>query len=324
MEGGAITEAIEIVFVSNRFWIIGVYGMKFLRSSLRLILLTLVFLSVLGSDLYARENYAKHRIDYYAVLGIDRGSNSSLEPLFARLNDIIDQEGGNSKFIKELKDKFGLSFGGGKKHRYLFHWGFNQDIRKFKTLRNVLEEEFSKIVRNELAGDENQMDGRSVDEIVEERVGEALEFIHKKRNEINRELIQLCMQITGLPRNESAGLITILWDVHILADYTGKELEGLLPFPEVSIDLKEKGIRRLFEQDIRQSSEFEQMVKGVFKQLEGVYSSGSCGYLNVLCGYSDCVAQVEAGEGAIAQLLKQSKIIRGILEKNGIVFAPSH
>jgi len=290
----------------------------FIRKGLKLIVFLLLFLSVLGSNLYARDSYERHKLDYYAVLGIERAPNNPLKPLFKKLNDIIDQEGGNSEFIKDLKEKYGVSFGGGKKHRYLFHWGFNQDIEKFEPLIEALNKEISEDIKKEGNLDKNQMEKEK-----KEKVKDALKFIKDKRNEANRELIEKCMQITGLPRNEAAGLLTILWDIHILADYTGKELEGLPHFCEVSIDLREKGINRLFEQDIRQSSEFERMVDQMVEQLDSVYSNGPCGYLNVLCGYSDCENQVNAGNGALAQLLNQSKIIRGILEKNGIFFTPS-
>lgn len=272
-----------------------------------------VFIGCLGTLVqpvsYARSDYNKHKLDFYSVLGISSERGGMLEPLFRELHDTIDQKGGNSEFIRELKNKFGLKFGGGTKHRYIFHWGFNIDLKYHKPLMDSLEEEF---MEQGLEGDE-----------LDENIEEALDFINEERARQNRKLIQRCGEITGLPRDMSAGLITILWDIHILSDYLDKEKEGLLSFPKLSSDLRSKGLERLFEQDCR-NSDFGQRFKQVVNQLDNIYRTynsekgWACEYLNFLCGYDDCNNQILNGKGALADLLRNSKVVRGILSKKGI------
>ncbi len=293
-----------------------------------------LFLS-LAMGVEARDSYPEHREDYYRVLGIE-GPNP-LDELFESLNKIIDQEGGNSKFIRNLKDKFGLTFGGGRKHRYIFHWGFNVDLEKHEPLMKEIEGKVredieEKVEKNgseyydEYNGikDENHRE-QYIESKVEEKVEEVLSYINEERAKQNRMLIELCMSKTGLgSRSMSAGLITILWNIHVISDYLGTEREGLLSFSTLSMDLRDKGLYRLFEQDLK-DAEFERKYNKVIKELDTIFGSTysdvnrACGYLNYLCGYGDCRGQMPGGnKGAIAYLIGESKVVKGILVKNGI------
>ncbi len=243
------------------------------------ILLAVVVFAIANS--YARDNFDLHKLDFYRVLGIEPSQGSGLENLFAMLHEIIDQKGGNSDFIRELKDKFGLTFGGGQKHRYIFHWGFNVDLKYHKPLikeldkirdeiEKQLEDESSEYYREYQEVRESVDREEYIDEKADEIKEEVLDFINKERAEQNRRLINKCMEVTGLDRSMSAGLITILWDVHILSDYLGQITEGMLDFPSLSIDLRRHGLERLFEHD-NKDPVFRKKFDESLKQLENIY-----------------------------------------------------
>ncbi len=296
-----------------------------------------VFVSVFFAlYVYGRDTYQEHRVDYYSVFGIDSGAGGRLEELFRELNEVIDQKGGNSEFIRKLKQEYGLPFGGGRKHRYMFHWGFNVDLSRHTALIEELKGAIEKNVREELEDKQGeyykelQEQGgggdleRFVEEKVEEKLEEALEFINKERARQNRALMSKCEEATGLrDRDMVGGLMTVLWNIHVISDYLGTETGGLLPFHNVSIDLK-RGLERLFDKDRRQSPEVDRKLREVLKELDRIYGSSfsdrdrACGYLNYLCGYSDCGTQQRVGQGAIASLFKSSTIVKGILNKSGI------
>jgi len=289
------------------------------------ILLAVVGFAVANS--YARDNFDLHKVDFYRVLGIERSQGGRLEDLFAMLHEIIDQKGGNSDFIRELKDKFGLTFGGAQKHRYIFHWGFNADLKDHEPLMKELDKVRDKI-KKKLEDESSEYykeyqevkESMDVDKYIDKKV---LDFINKERAAQNRRLINKCMEVTGLDRSMSAGLITILWDIHILSDYLGQITEGMLDFPSLSIDLCRHGLERLFEQD-NKDPVFREKFDNALEQLENIYGGDrrekerACDYLNFLCGYSDCNSQALEGNGAIANLLRESNVVKGILSKKGI------
>lgn len=296
-----------------------------------------VIINVILPNIYARDNYELHKVDYYAVLGIEKITGQSIEELLQLIHEVVDQKGGNSEFIFRLKNEFGLSFGGAQKHRYIFHWGFNIDLKHHKPLIAELDKIVRINIEQEIyiTGNPYQVEYEQrkekvdkqtyIDEKTEEKIEEILEFINAERAKQNRILINKCMEITGLNRNMSAGLVTILWDIHILSDYLGQLTEGLLDFSTLSIDLRKYGLERLFELDKR-DEQFRSKFDKVQKELNNIYSSfrtdrdRACALLNYLCGYSDCYTQNKSGDGAIALLIKESNTIKNILSQRGIVF----
>ncbi|MCX8064274.1 MAG: hypothetical protein N3G21_03795 [Candidatus Hydrogenedentes bacterium] len=315
-------------------WCRFVYIFK-LRSRAKCFIVALVLICFNAPEIYARDSFELHKVDYYAVLGIEKETGGNIEKLLSLINEIIDQKGGNSEFIRRLKDEFGLAFGGAQKHRYVFHWGFNIDLKYHKPLIKELDRLVREDIERQLDNEEGEyykeyqerkeeIDRETyIDEKTEERKEEILEFINEERAEQNRNLINTCMELTGLNRSMSAGLITILWDIHVLSDYLGQKTEGLLEFSSLSIDLRNHGLERLFEMDKR-NGRFKSKYDAVIKQLDWIYGSyrtereRACGFINFLCGYSDCNSQASEGYGAIANLIKESEVVKGILNKKGI------
>lgn len=299
------------------------------------IFVVLVIFIIPIMDVYGRDSYENHVIDFDRVLGAkERGG---LEDLYKKLHEVIDQKGGQSQFINRLKERYGLTFGGGRMHRYMFHWGFNVAIEEHTPLMDELNSQICEHITRKLGDEgseyykeyngkkEEMSKGAYVTAKSREIMKKVVEEINDERAKQNRELINLCMEKTGLNRSMASGLITVLWDIHIMSDYLGREKKGLLSFSRLSVDFRRRGLERLFEQD-NKDGDFKREYDSVIKELDNKFGSlrsdsdRACEYLNYLCGYEDCQGQNSSrAGGAIAKLIRRSQVLKGILTKNGVV-----
>ncbi len=183
-----------------------------------------------------------HYDDWFAALGIsDDNSKKVLQPLLTLIQkDVIDAEANPTPLRATLKEKWALTFGG-PNHRVLFHWGFNQDIKQYRPLLMEIDKQFEK----NRAFLEDKYGVEDTDYMARQKEA-VLECIGSERNRRNRLIISETAERTGLSGGQPPrGLSTILWDIHILGDYTTTALGGLLDLKTLRKDLINDGLDRM-------------------------------------------------------------------------------
>ena len=138
-------------------------------------------------------------------------------------NDVIDAEAGfRSQFWTEIKKDFPSFRPGGYGHRIFFHWGFNADPRRYEPLRIQ--------VRNTLPEDQQKA---FYEKVLEEQ---------KRRN---RKVISMVGRTFGIEGEPARALATLIFDIHLLADYTTENTSPLPSLITMKRDIQNQGFSRL-------------------------------------------------------------------------------
>ncbi len=199
---------------------------------------------------YATNGESGHYDDWFSTLGVyDSSSKRSLQPLLTLLQtQVIDAEANNSNptpLRKKLQEDWKLTFGP-KNHRVLFHWGFNQDIKRYKPLLKEIDDQFKANLKffEEKFRKEGKQGG--LNDYLDEQRSAVLECINEERARRNRLIITETATRTGLSGGQpSRGFATILWDIHVLGDYTTPATNGLLDAKGLRRDLISAGLERM-------------------------------------------------------------------------------
>ena len=188
-----------------------------------------IFIVLLISSLFVTEIcYSKaflgpdgHQKDICICLGVNDKSCQAVTPTLKFLSQTIDIY--NNNLLYELKKEF--NFNKGKySHRILFHWGFNDHPQTSEALRERVEASVDKTRHNEF-----------------------YDYLIKRQKERNGKMIAQTQKDFCIKSRERAGAFTtIVYDIHILGDYSTKEISTLAKLYKIKQDVKERGIKRLF------------------------------------------------------------------------------
>jgi len=118
------------------------------------ILCILLFILSIVPNAWSHSSWQLHRDDMMAVFGFeyDKNINSWMKYISS---DLIDKK----DFHKMIKMKYGINFTSPKKHRYLFHLGYDArpwniyietEINKYCKHNKINSEEYTKIIQEEL------------------------------------------------------------------------------------------------------------------------------------------------------------------------------
>jgi hypothetical protein len=163
-----------------------------------------------------------HGRDYCECLGIDCKNNSIYLDTLKDFSAQIDKPG---EFYKLLQNKYHFSWDQ-YTHRLLFHWGFNENPKNLSILRLQVEKEVPKSKRKEFYRC-----------LIEEQARRNKEMIKTIKNGFRVQ-----------SKKKASALTTILYDIHILGDYSCKSckvLEPLCDINKILKDITKHGIRRL-------------------------------------------------------------------------------
>ena len=162
------------------------------------------------------------------VFGISENvSRNNILPLWRTAQEVIDDIGND---YRDLRENFSWFTWGNYGHRLLFHWGFNADPKYYAPL--------VKQIRSCLKGNPNA------------KYEERKFFAYLMRNiqsRRNRKLINAVTSVTGIPtaRGYANAVATILYDVHLLGDYSTTNTSALPKIDDIENDLVERGFKRL-------------------------------------------------------------------------------
>lgn len=222
------------------------------RHNITLFLLLFMFFFLCPQDACCLAKEA-HYLDWHQVLGIyDAASKRALEPIFKYMHEnVIDAEGNprrETELKRTLRNRWHLTFNP-RNHRVLFHWGFNQDIKRYVPLLEEIDRQWQRDEYNMRTKYENSNSSMTFEEylLVEKR--KVLDYINTERNERNRMIIELVSKHTGLHRRSARALATILWDVHILADFSTPATAGLPETKSIRQDIIRHGFEDMFPRE---------------------------------------------------------------------------
>ena len=191
------------------------------------VILSLVLAVIGGGDSFAKSGQ-EHIQLWNNVFGIsDSSSRDNILPLWRTAQEVIDDIGND---YRDLRGNFSWFNWGNYGHRLLFHWGFNADPKQYAPL--------VKQVRSCLKGNENAQEQ------------ERKFFAYLTRNIQSRrnwKLINAVISVTGIPtaRGYANAVATILYDVHLLGDYSTTNTAALPKIDDIERDLTENGFSRL-------------------------------------------------------------------------------
>lgn len=168
--------------------------------------------------------------DHFKIWNISFGLNGDKDSLhfqdfwsFLEM-EVIDKEEprGDISFYKTLKYNFDGFNWGVYGHRLLFHWGFNADPRNYLPLV------------------------RRVDDTVPENKRNAFyAYVIKEQKERNGKIITMLERLLGISGDIPRAIATIAYDVHILCDYSTKNIQALPDIGYIANDFVRYGLMRL-------------------------------------------------------------------------------
>ena len=195
-----------------------------------------------------------HSKDWNRVFGInDSESAKNIQPLWDVMQKLID----STKYLNEekgsdyrrVKDEFkwftwGSYKAGGHGHRLFFHWGFNADLRQYPPLEAQVKRCLKKYAETQLEA------GKTPEQVkaeCEQQREAFFKLLFKIQGERNRALINKVIEVTGIPtsRGYANAVATILYNTHLLGDYTTTWTSALPGIRALEHDLLERGFTRL-------------------------------------------------------------------------------
>jgi hypothetical protein len=245
----------------------------FIRSncSLLILLLFCILFSLIPSISFSLPTADKHFKLWISMLGIDEASlNSTYIEKLNRFSTLIDGVSNNSivdiscfgyktvaidslcsdnlnraisvalpDISSKISPSFSPGFCSGTVHRQLFHWGYNVVDPTYASNSKPFRERLQKSLSNEtaLAIEEK----RSVELFLYCVIKEI--FIQR-----NREMHRISGDVFGLTRNFITPISTLLYEIHILADYCDTLYNDLGEIEyHVERELIRNGIKPLFQ-----------------------------------------------------------------------------
>jgi hypothetical protein len=161
-----------------------------------------------------------HKTDWLECLGVVKPPEKFIENL-KTFSDQIDEV---KDIRRKLKEEYGLTL---PTHRFLFHWGFNNNPEN----NQAINKEINKI-KIKLSTEKK------------EALFNYLKVQQKKRNK--KMITQV--EASTLPPPLSKALTTVLYNVHILGDFSSTQLiqiQFMLDIQGINRDIKINGIERM-------------------------------------------------------------------------------
>ena len=200
---------------------------------------------------HALDSVSDHMYLWYQCLGVnDEKSEDTLRRYLKDFSNTIDDaaelQGGQirDRLRQKIPDLFERFLGDFTSlgHRYFFHWGYNvvdpgsDRCEGSKAFRKAIDDKLSDM----------QGDPKPTDEdinLIREAIFEIVKDEWVRRNQ---RLHRATVGAFGLPHQRTTALATIIYEIHVLADYTTERTEPFGPLRyHVQRELIERGIKRL-------------------------------------------------------------------------------
>lgn len=194
---------------------------------MKLRLFVLGVLTVLSIRVEAHDDVREHVRDMRAVFGFRDGRSGAknaeiVEWMTFISSDMIDK----TDFHKKLKAECGFDCTSAKRHRLLFHWGYNS-----KPWNDTLQMYVGRFARDRKISED------SIVSVIKEKV-------RKEQSQRNRKVNEMTEDLFGFAHGGTDAMfanffISIAYDVHLIGDYMPDNscLEGLQGFGAIVGDM---------------------------------------------------------------------------------------
>ena len=202
-------------------------GDDFIMQRTKIIIISFVLIISTCINVYAMAKPEHSRLWNEAFGITDRTSRENIQRLWDTTQEVID---GYEADYRELRRNFEWFTWGNYGHRLLFHWGFNADPKQYPQLVRQVR--------------------KCLKENPDAKTEEEKFFAYLTRNiqaRKNRTLINAVISITGIPsaRGYANAVATIIYDVHLLGDYSTTNTSALPPIADIEKDIIERGFNKL-------------------------------------------------------------------------------
>lgn len=180
------------------------------------LLVYLILLASFGTICHSK-SCDGHITDWYDLFGIDKNVSKDLKPLlfkpFCNQIDVVWP----TPFYRKLRHDFPDFNTGRDGHRLLFHWGFSTDPCNSNRIKD-------------------KMTGMRLSS---ERKDEFCDRLRQEQGRRNRIMLNAVRMCTGLPRKQSVALATLIYNTHILVDYSNIVTSPLADLALIHKDTKD-------------------------------------------------------------------------------------
>ncbi len=191
------------------------------------VLAVMFLFAIMASYCYAMAKPEHSRLWNETFGIVDNNSRRNIQRLWDTAQEVIDSY---TEDYRDIRKNFDWFTWGSYGHRLLFHWGFNADPKRYSQLMRQVH---TCLKNNKNAHEEEK---------------KFFAYITKEiQSRRNRKLINAVITTTGIPssRGYANALATIIYDVHLLGDYSTTNTSALPPIADIENDLIERGFKRL-------------------------------------------------------------------------------
>ena len=226
-------------------------GDDFIMRRTKILTLSFMCIVLMCIHVYAMAKPEHSRLWNEAFGITDRTSRENIQRLWDTAQEVIDSY---EVDYRDLRRNFEWFTWGSYGHRLLFHWGFNADPKQYPQL-----------VRQVRKCLKDSPDAKTEEEKF---------FTYLTRNiqaRKNRTLINAVISITGIPsaRGYANAVATIIYDVHILGDYSTTNTSALPSIADIERDIIERGFKRLIT-----GGEKSKMLEQIEQELNSAVRTG--------------------------------------------------
>ncbi|MDR1907363.1 MAG: hypothetical protein LBQ43_00690 [Holosporales bacterium] len=192
-------------------------------------------------------------------------SSNAIEPLWDVAQEIIDETKDDYHRIK--KAGFEWFTWGRYGHRLLFHWGFNRNPAEHPQLKQQFEECLDEHIKKEL--NRGELNSENIENYRRKQEKKFWKILRDLQKERNKKLINAVVKTTGIPttRGYAGAVATIIYDAHLLGDYSTINTLALPKIGLIEQDLEKAGLGRLLDDDKDKSERFQKIQENLKKAI---------------------------------------------------------
>lgn len=184
----------------------------------------------------------EHANEWNESFGIlDAQSKQNIKPLWDTAQKVLDDYHVD---YQKLRKKFPWFSFGDKTHRLLFHWGFNRAAEQHPPLVRQVKECLDKYLNEEK---NKSMTHEEKQQFKKDESRKFFKYVMKELEDPRKRALKLkVVNTTGIPtsRGYANAVATIIYDIHILADYETSKTSGLMEIKPIMKELV-SGFNRL-------------------------------------------------------------------------------
>ena len=218
---------------------------RYAALKIRIVITSIIFLTLLITDAELWSMPQNEHISLWnKAFGVtDAKSANAIQPLWREAQDIIDKT--DNVYKNQLQRNFSWFHWGTYGHRLLFHWGFNINPESHPPMQDQVKTLLKKHTEEEIR--HNHLSIEDAQSYSRKQEKAFYDLLKKIQGERNRRLIRKVSEVMGIPttNGNAAAVATVIYDVHLLGDYSTTNTKALPKLDVIAQDLQQNGFERL-------------------------------------------------------------------------------